>query len=82
MNNLKKYREDAGMSQEDLATKAGCVRSYISQVETGYQKLTLKMAKRFGQFIGATPYQLLGSDAIKYDGGFSESMAPSMRPPN
>lgn len=69
-NNLKKYREALGMSQYELARLSGVNRSYIAQVESGRQKLTLKMATALAPTLHQDPYAILGADAIKYDGEF------------
>lgn len=74
LNNLKKYRQARGFSQQRLADKADCARSYISEVENGSQRLTLKMATRFGEILNVAPFDLLGADAIKYRGSFAESL--------
>lgn len=70
MNRLKEYRQQAKLSQQALADKANCSRSYISAVELGNQKLTLKMARIFGKILHVDPYELLGADAIRYKGDF------------
>lgn len=74
LNNLKKYRTERRMSQQKLADSALCDRSYISEVENGKQKLTLKMATKFGEVLNVQPFDLLGADAIKYRGSFAESL--------
>ena len=68
MNNLKEYRMRARISQRRLAELTGVVYSYIAKVETGLRPLTLKMAKRFSEPLHCTPFELMGSDAIKYQG--------------
>jgi len=75
MNNLKKFRMPTGISQITLAERAGCARSYISEVELGQVRLTLTMAKRFSEVLRVDPYKLLGSDAIKYKGPFNEALS-------
>lgn len=74
LNNLKKYRERAGLSQTKLSELSGCARSYISEVEMGHQKLTLKMAEKFAPHLHCSAFDLLGADAIKYTGSFTESL--------
>lgn len=74
LNNLKKYRIEKGFSQQRLAEIAECDRSYISEVENGKQKLTLKMASKFGEAMSIPAFDILGADAIKYRGSFSESL--------
>ena len=39
---LKARREKSGMTQEDLATKAGLDRTYISMLERGLRKPSLE----------------------------------------
>lgn len=39
---LKKSREGAGISQEQLAFKANLHRTYISQLERGLKSITVK----------------------------------------
>ena len=73
-NNLKLYRERSGLSQERLAKESGVSRTYISSVEQGTSRLTLKMAQKFSEILHVDPYELLGRDAIKYTGGFLQSL--------
>ena len=74
MNKLKEYRVSRNISQQALADLAQCSRSYVSEVENGRAVLTLKMANRFSQFLHVDPYELLGSDAIKYMGDFEQTL--------
>lgn len=71
-NNLKYYREKAGLSQQQLADKVGVGRTYISECELGISRLTLKMAKKYAEVLNVSPYELLGMDAIKYTGNFPD----------
>ena len=51
---LKERREEAGMTQEELATKVGCTRGYISFLEnnrgTPGQSIYTKLVELFGEF--------------------------------
>ncbi len=51
---LKERREEAGMTQEELATRVGCTRGYISFIEnnrgTPGQSIYTKLAELFGEF--------------------------------
>ena len=51
---LKKRRDEAGMTQEELATRAGCTRGYISFLEnnrgTPGQSIYTKLVELFGEF--------------------------------
>jgi transcriptional regulator with XRE-family HTH domain len=53
---LKKFRADQGMTQEDLAKKAGISRVYVARLETGKQDPTLttltKLAKALKVKVG------------------------------
>lgn len=46
---LKKYREDAGMKQEEVATKAGISRTMYAHIETGFRDASVQNAKRIGE---------------------------------
>lgn len=71
-NNLKYYREKAGISQEELARRTGISRTYISGIEVGDRRLTLNTATRIAEVLHVNPYELLGMDAIKYTGDFMD----------
>lgn len=73
-NNLKHYRVKAGLSQQQLADAVGVGRSYISECELGISRLTLKMAKRYAEVLHVDPNELLGMDAIKYNGNFMATL--------
>ena len=52
--NLKKIREDKGMTQEELSRKSGVSRAIISGLESGAEKVTttatlLKIAKALNE---------------------------------
>lgn len=65
---LKSFREDRGLSQEELARVLGCTGQYVSDVERGKYCLSLKkymsICSRFG----------VGADELLYgrSAGFSE----------
>ncbi|SPA03861.1 Transcriptional regulator, XRE family (fragment) [Cupriavidus taiwanensis] len=50
--NLRAARVAAGLSQEDLATKAGFHRTYVSQVERGMTNVTIDNACRLADYLG------------------------------
>lgn len=74
MNNLKKYRENAGLSQLELSKLTGCARSYICEVESGDQKMSLKMAERMSAVLHQSARAILGGDVMKYSGGFPDAL--------
>lgn len=73
-NNLRYYREKAGLSQQRLADLSGVGRTYISECELGISRLTMKMAQRYGAILNVDPNELLGMDAIKYTGTFMSTL--------
>lgn len=49
---LQKAREDAGLSQEELAKKLGCTQASLSNYELGKRRLYLADLQRIGQLLG------------------------------
>ena len=45
-NNLRKFRIDKGLSQEELADKAGVHRTYIGSVERGERNITINVMEK------------------------------------
>ena len=56
---IKKYREEMGLSQEELANKADFDRTYISLIERGKRNLSLLNICRFASALNVKPSQLL-----------------------
>jgi transcriptional regulator with XRE-family HTH domain len=50
--NLRKVREQQGLSQEELAFKAGVHRTYVGAVERGEYNVTVLTLRRFTQALG------------------------------
>ena len=48
---LQKAREEAGLSQEDLAKKLGCTQAALSNYELGKRRLYLADLQRIGQLL-------------------------------
>lgn len=46
-------RKGLGLSQAEFAERVGAKESYISHLETGYRKPSLKLAKRIEERTGA-----------------------------
>jgi putative transcriptional regulator len=57
---LKKLREQAGLSQNELARKTGYSPQFIQKIEQGKAKsITLEAAARFCEALGCKPGDLL-----------------------
>ena len=57
--NVRRYRKEAGQSQEALADAAGVARSYMSDVERGARNPTLKIVERIALSLQIEPHLLL-----------------------
>lgn len=56
---IRKYREDAKLSQEKLAELADVHRNYIGLVERGEQNLTVDMLVRISRSLGVNSSMIL-----------------------
>ena len=57
--NLRRYRQVLGISQEDLAEKARLHRTYIGSVERGERNVSIDNMERLAMAVDATIQQLL-----------------------
>jgi transcriptional regulator with XRE-family HTH domain len=57
--NLKGFRSERGLSQSDLALRAGLNRSYLSRLENGKNDPRLEIVGKLAKVLGVTPAQLL-----------------------
>ena len=57
--NLRRERESLGLSQEDLAEKAGLHRTYIGSVERGERNVSIDNMDRLANAVDATIQSLL-----------------------
>ena len=57
--NLRRLRNDRGMSQDDLAYEAEMSRSYLSQLEKGAFYASLKIIGRLAAALKAEPAEFL-----------------------
>ncbi|MXZ13258.1 MAG: helix-turn-helix transcriptional regulator [Candidatus Dadabacteria bacterium] len=58
-DNLKKLRTSAGISQEELADRAGLHRTYVSSVERAQRNVTLENIFALAKALGTTPAKLM-----------------------
>ncbi len=56
--NLRKYRTDAGFSQEKFAEKCGLHRTYISSVERFQRSISLENIQRIADALNIETYLL------------------------
>ena len=47
--NLKELRTERGYTQEELASKCDVLRTTISMIESGTNKPSVELAKKFGE---------------------------------
>lgn len=57
--NLKKFRKEAGFSQEGLALECGLHRTYVSGVERGVRNPTVVVLERIAEALNVPAARLL-----------------------
>jgi transcriptional regulator with XRE-family HTH domain len=57
--NLRRYRKDAGLSQEALAAKAGIHRTYVGAVERAERNISIDNMERLAIALGRPISDLL-----------------------
>jgi len=57
--NLKRYREDRGLTQAALAAAMDVDRAHVSAMERGQQNVTLVTLGKVADHLGVEPAQLL-----------------------
>ena len=62
--NLRRLREKAGLSQEELAARAGLARTYISGIENGRRNPTIIVLHDIAMQLGVDPRELLNPDVV------------------
>jgi len=60
-DNIRRIREDVGLTQGELAEKAGCKRRWISKLENGIKAPTDSVLGRIADALGVTAPELLTS---------------------
>lgn len=60
--NLKRIRENKGVTQADLARELGINRSMLSQIERGTKTLSLPLAKEIADILGCRIEDLVETD--------------------
>ena len=62
-NNVKKYRNRIGISQESFAEKAGLHRTYISALECEKRSISLDNVQKIADALGVETYLLFVEDS-------------------
>ena len=57
--NLKRLRQDNGLSQEELAFESGLHRTYVSGIERGVRNPTVMIIEKLAKTFGVAPAELL-----------------------
>lgn len=57
--NLRRYRQAAGLSQEELAHRADIDRTYISSLERQVYAAGIDVVERLAKVLGVEPWELL-----------------------
>lgn len=57
-DNLRRYRNQAGLSQESFAERAGLHRTYISAIECGKRSIALENVQKIANALGIETYKL------------------------
>lgn len=53
--NLRRIRQEKGLSQEDLAHEAGVDRAHVSKLERELAYVGLEIIEKFGKVLGVPP---------------------------
>ncbi len=59
--NVRALRDREGLSQEELAFRAGMKRSYLSDLERGTRNPSVRALGRIAEALGVAPARLLES---------------------
>ena len=63
--NIRAFREDKGLSQEEFADICGLHRTYVGSVERGERNVTLSTLEVFASVMGVSVPQLLTEKALR-----------------
>jgi len=66
---LRRAREAAGLSQEQLAFRANLDRSYVSQLENGHKSPTVNVLFRICDALGVRPSEIFARVERARDAG-------------
>lgn len=72
MLDLKKVREESGMTQEELGYKIGVVRQAISNIERGKTRPSVETAQAIGKTLGFDWILFFSDSAVMCDSASGE----------
>ena len=61
--NIKKYRINQNMSQEELAFRCNLHRTYISDIERGYRNISIDNIAKIASALNISPADLLKEES-------------------
>jgi transcriptional regulator with XRE-family HTH domain len=67
--NLRRYRLEAGLSQEAVAERMGVDRAHISSMERGQQNVTILTVLQVAQAVHCRSAELLNEDSAESGSG-------------
>ena len=65
-NNIKRFRENEGITQEGLALKSGLSQGYINQLENGKRRYTQKTLELIAESLSVPVVELFKEDDKKH----------------
>lgn len=66
--NVRRLRTATGLSQEELAARAGLHRTYISSIERGQRNVSIENIFALARALGCEPRDLVDLHAAEGDG--------------
>ena len=73
-NNIKRFRENEGITQEGLALKSGLSQGYINQLENGKRRYTQKTLELIAESLSVSVIELFKEDDKKLTTGKTEDV--------
>lgn len=64
---LRRLRERALLTQEQLAQRAGVAKSTVNRLEQGKQEAQISTVRRLAEALGATAAELIGDEQVEMD---------------
>lgn len=83
--NVRQLRHERGLSQEELADRAGLHRTYVGSIERGERNLTVDNIQKIARGLDVDAAQLLAGSTehgatMSDDSGATDGNAPPRRP--